>query len=148
MNGEVLGWMNGRLRVDAGHEVSVYAHGLHGAGLHNVVQGHIRSLQGKIDGNMHKQTQGTMKTYAFRFMIHAFSMEIQLHARCFDTNVHWTKRLCVCVCVWCLKTAGPQSDFKQEIPANVGGVYPDKEPLIQLNYKHNSSSACMCEHTI
>lgn len=123
MNGEVLGWMNGRLRVDAGHEVSVYAHGLHGAGLHNVVQGHIRSLQGTNDGNMHKQTQGTMKTYAYRFT-HTHpakrqtdnSMQGALIQMCIGRHMH------MCVCVRCPKTAGPQSDFKQEIPANVGGV--------------------------
>lgn len=59
MNGEGLEWMNRRLRVDVGHEVSVYAHGLHGAGLHNVVQGHIPSLQGTTMETCRKQTQGT-----------------------------------------------------------------------------------------
>ncbi len=76
MNGEVMdGWMDGHLRVDADHEVSVYAHGLHGAGLHNVVQGHIRSLQGTNDENMHKQTQGTTITLT--------QIQQKLHTRCF-----------------------------------------------------------------
>ena len=30
------------------HEASVYAHGLHGAGFHDVVQGHIPSRQGSL----------------------------------------------------------------------------------------------------
>lgn len=30
------------------HEASVYAHGLHGAGFHDVVQGHIPSHQGSL----------------------------------------------------------------------------------------------------
>lgn len=60
-----------RLRVDAGHEVSVYAHGLHGAGLHNVVQGHIRSLQGTRDAQTKKtrrHTNGYLKTHACMIM--------------------------------------------------------------------------------
>lgn len=36
------------LHEDLGLEASVYAHGLHGAGLHNVVQGHIPSRQGSL----------------------------------------------------------------------------------------------------
>ena len=30
------------------HEASVYAHGLHGAGFHDVVQGHIPTHQGSL----------------------------------------------------------------------------------------------------
>lgn len=43
MNGHVDG-----LTEEVNLEESVYAHGLHGAGLHNVVQGHIPSRQGSL----------------------------------------------------------------------------------------------------
>lgn len=33
---------------ETSHEASVYAHGLHGAGFHDVVQGHIPSRQGSL----------------------------------------------------------------------------------------------------
>lgn len=33
------------------HEASVYAHGLHGAGFHDVVQGHIPSRQGSLESS-------------------------------------------------------------------------------------------------
>lgn len=36
------------LHEDLGLEASVYAHGLHGAGFHDVVQGHIPSRQGSL----------------------------------------------------------------------------------------------------
>src|SRR4029434_9390503 len=48
MDGQRDGWIDGGLHEDQSHEASVYAHGLHGAGFHDVVQGHILSPQGSV----------------------------------------------------------------------------------------------------
>ena len=37
------------IHEEQSHEASVYAHGMHGAGLKNVVQGHIPSRQGSLE---------------------------------------------------------------------------------------------------
>lgn len=51
----------GDLHEELSLEASVYAHGLHGAGFHDVVQGHIRSRQGSLTYPHRLLGRGTKK---------------------------------------------------------------------------------------